>query len=189
MDIHRVTPDRWPDLERLFESRGTLRGCWCMIFRAGPDGKTPKSSGPERKQAMRALVGEGLPVGLLAYADGSPVAWCSVAPRDTFRGLDVVGEPSGPVWSLTCFYVRREFRGRGVTKALLDAAIAEARDAGASALEAYPVDPDSPSYRFGGFVPFFEREGFREAGRLGSRRHVMRLDLGTGEPSAPLGGT
>jgi hypothetical protein len=62
-------------------------------------------------------------------------------------------------------------------RALLQQAIAAARQAGAMALEAYPVDPDSPSYRFGGFVPFFAREGFQEVGRLGLRRHVMRLDL------------
>jgi len=52
-----------------------------------------------------------------------------------------------------------------------------AREHGATSLEAYPVDPDSPSYRFGGFVPFFLAAGFREVGRAGTRRHVMRLDL------------
>lgn len=176
IEIHRVTPDRWPDLERLFESRGRLRGCWCMIFRAGADGARPKAAGPDRKRSMRELVGAGVPVGLLGCSDGAPVAWCSVAPRETFHGLAVVGEQSDPVWSVTCFYVQREFRGGGVMRSLLQAAIEEAHRAGASALEAYPVDPDSPSYRFGGFVPFFEREGFHEVGRLGSRRHVMRLD-------------
>lgn len=178
IEIHRVTPDRWQDLERLFESRGRLRGCWCMIFRAGSDGNLPMAAGPERKREMRALTCAGVPVGLLGYSDGMPVAWCSVAPRETFRGLAVVGEPSDPVWSVTCFYVQREFRRAGVMQQLLRAAAAEAREAGAVALEAYPVDPDSPSYRFGGFVPFFEREGFLEVGRLGSRRHVMRLNLG-----------
>ncbi|WP_333840758.1 GNAT family N-acetyltransferase [Pelomicrobium sp.] len=92
--------------------------------------------------------------------------------------MAAVGEQSDLVWSVTCFYVQREFRRSGVMRALLKAAIAEARKAGAMALEAYPVVPDSPGYRFGGFVPFFGREGFQEAGMLGSRRHVMRLNLG-----------
>ena len=118
IELHQVTPDRWSDFNRLFESRGTLRGCWCMIFRAGPDGKVPKATGPERKCAMRELVCAGIPVGLLAYSDGTPVAWCSVGPRDTFRGLAVVGEQSDPVWSVTCFYVRPEFRHSGVMRAL-----------------------------------------------------------------------
>jgi len=179
--IHQVTPNRWPDLERLFESRGTLRGCWCMLFRAALDGRVPKANGPERKRAMRELVHTGVRLGLLGYSDGAPVAWCSLGPRESFRGLAVVGEQSDPVWSVTCFYVHREFRCSGVMRMLLQAALAEARKAGAMALEAYPVDPDSPSYRFGGFVPFFKREGFHEVGQLGSRRHVMRLELGAGK--------
>lgn len=179
IEIRRVTPNRWTDFEQLFESRATLRGCWCMIFRAGLDGKVPKAVGSERKQAMHELVREGIPVGLLGYSDGQPVAWCSLAPRETFSGLAVVGKQFDPVWSLTCFYVKREFRRRGVMKAMLKTAIVEARKAGAMVMEAYPVDPESPSYRFGGFVSLFKQEGFYEVARLGSRRHVMRLDLVT----------
>ena len=92
--IHPVTPDRWTDLERLFESTGRLSGCWCMIFRAGPDGKIPGAVRTERKHAMRELIHMGTPVGLLAYSDGEPVAWCSVGPRATFRGLVGVGQES-----------------------------------------------------------------------------------------------
>jgi hypothetical protein len=44
-------------------------------------------------------------------------------------------------------------------------------------LDAYPVDHKSPSYRFMGFVPAFERLGFETVGKAGSRRNVMRLEL------------
>jgi len=177
LEIHRVTQERWADLEQLFESRGTPKGCWCMIFRAGVQGRVPPPNGAARKEALRQLVSSGAPVGLLGYADGVPVAWCSVAPRAGFRGLAVVGKQEDPVWSVTCFFVRRELRGSGVSRQLLRAAIAEARAAGATALEAYSVDPESPSYRFGGFLSLYQREGFRELGLLGSRRHVMRKML------------
>jgi len=60
---------------------------------------------------------------------------------------------------------------------MLEAAIAYARDGGATIIEAYPVDPESPSYRFMGFVPALERLGFAPVGMAGSRRHVMRLPL------------
>lgn len=176
--VHPVTPERLPDLEALFGSRATLRGCRCMILRAAPDGKAPAANGPARWRAMRGLVCAGMPVGLLGYADGVPVAWCSVGPRASFRGLAAVGTQSDPVWSVTCFHVQPALRRRGITRRLLRAAIAEARQSGATALEAYPVDPDSPSYRFGGFIPLFEEEGFHEVGRLGKRRHVMRLEFG-----------
>jgi GNAT superfamily N-acetyltransferase len=153
-----------------------------MIFRAGPDGSVPKAVAAERKRAMEALVRSGSPVGLLAYANGEPVAWCSVGPRETFRGLAATAERAEPVWSVTCFYVKPVFRKTGLMRRLLHQALAEARRAGAKALEAYPVDPNAPSYRFGGFVPFFEREGFREVRRLGARRHVMQLALDATPP-------
>lgn len=183
IEIHPVTPERLADLEELFESTATLRGCRCMIFRAGVTGKVPPASGPERKKAMRALVRAGTPVGLLAYLEGKPVGWCSVAPRSTFPPLGVVEAPTQPIWSITCFYVRPELRGQGLQRRLLDAAIREARAQGARTVEAYPVDADSPSYRFGGVVPLFEKAGFREVGRLGRRRHVLQRSLRAGRRS------
>lgn len=44
---------------------------------------------------------------------------------------------------------------------------------GAAVVEAYPVDPDSPSYQYMGQVASFEAWGFEEEGMVGSRRHVM----------------
>ena len=125
---------------------------------------------------MMDLIAAGTPVGLLAYEGGEPVAWCSVAPRDTFLKLAPDQGPDEQVWSITCFYVPRRRRREGLSGALLDAAIAHAFDRGAAAVEAYPVDPDSPSYRFMGFRDMFVRRGFRETGMAGSRRHVMRLE-------------
>lgn len=60
---------------------------------------------------------------------------------------------------------------------LVSAAVEHARLKGATTVEAYPVDPDSPSYTFMGLVPTFEAAGFREVGMAGTRRHIMRLTL------------
>jgi GNAT superfamily N-acetyltransferase len=79
---------------------------------------------------------------------------------------------------LVCFSIRREFRGQGVTEQLIEATADYAKRNGAIVLEAYPVDPDSPSYRFMGYVPTFEAAGFEEIGRAGTRRHVTRRLLG-----------
>ena len=137
-------------------------------------------SSSERKAAMRTRVAGRIPIGILGYVGQEPVAWCSIAPRATYRplgGLQTTDEPEEEVWSLVCFFVRRDHRGRGLTAALIEAAVEHARSNGARTVEAYPVDPDSPSYRFMGFVSAFEDAGFREVGRAGSRRHVMRRDL------------
>jgi GNAT superfamily N-acetyltransferase len=126
---------------------------------------------------MRGRVQAGVPIGLLGYLGETPVAWCSIAPRDTYRqGLGGAGEPD--TWSLACMFIRRDLRGQGITRQLIKAAVDHARAHGAKIVEAYPVDPDSPSYRFMGFVPTFEKAGFKPTGqREGKRRHLMQLEL------------
>jgi GNAT superfamily N-acetyltransferase len=175
--FHEVNAARWADFERLFESRGGPKSCWCMIWRASPE-EAKRRDGASRKAAMARRVAAGIPVGLLGYLDGEPVAWCSVAPRSTYRRL--TAEADGPdenVWSIVCFFVARRLRSLGMSRRLIRAAVDHARRRGASAVEAYPVDEDSPSYRFMGFVSIFKKYGFREVGMAGIRRHVMRLEL------------
>ena len=74
-------------------------------------------------------------------------------------------------------YIHRRLRGSGYGMQLIEAATTYAKKRGATVLEAYPVDPGSPSYRFMGFVPAFERLGFSKHGTAGSRRQIMRLSL------------
>jgi len=175
--VYEVDQSRWGDLERLFESRGGPKYCWCMAWRATPE-EVRHTDGASRKAALAGRVSAGVPVGLLAYLDGEPVAWCSIAPKATYRRLtDLRDEDDSGVWSLVCFFVTRRVRGQGLMARLIEEAVGHARTHGAKAVEAYPVDPDSPSYRFMGFVHTFTAAGFREIGRAGMRRHVMRLDL------------
>jgi len=174
--FHEVDAERWPDMERLFESRGGPKACWCMAWRARGE-ETRRQDGASRKAAMARRVAAGVPVGILGYLDGEPVAWCSIAPRSTYRRLTDDPGPDEGVWSLVCFFVVRRLRGQGIARRLLEAAVEHARARGARVVEAYPVDPDSPSYRFMGFLPTFLAAGFREVGTAGSRRHVVRLHL------------
>jgi GNAT superfamily N-acetyltransferase len=173
--FEEVTPDHWPDFERLFEGRGGPKSCWCMVWRTMPAGSRGDSAA--KKQAISDRIVQRQPVGLLGYRGTEPVAWCSVAPRDTYRPLGGLDDDGTVVWSLVCMFVTREIRGAGVGKELIRAAAEHSRRQGAEILEAYPVEADSPSFRFMGFVPVFEALGFEEVGRAGSRRHVMRLDL------------
>ena len=177
--FHEVDRERWGDLERLFESRGGPKYCWCMVWRSKPKG-VKKLDNAARKAALRQRVDDGVPIGILGYADGEPVAWCSVAPRTTYRelgGASEPGEDADRVWSIVCFFVLRKLRGQGLGNRLIEAAVEHARTRGATVIEAYPVDADSPSYRFMGFRSSFESAGFREVGRAGTRRHVARLSV------------
>lgn len=181
LSFYPVDHSRWGDFERLFEAKGSPKYCWCMVWRA--HGKEARNTdGSFRKKAMKARVEADVPIGLLGYLEDEPVAWCSIAPRNTYRPLGGVDDPEESddrVWSLVCFFVKRKLRKQGMTEVLIKAAIDYARTKGAHVVEAYPVEPDSPSYRFMGFVPTFERLGFRYCHDAGTRRKVMRLDLGT----------
>lgn len=123
---------------------------------------------------MKSFVETDTPVGILAYLDGKPVAWCSVAPRESPRRLAPwQDDAERNVWAIVCFFIKRAHRGRGIASALLDAAVEHAFAEGVSAVEASPVEPASPSYRFMGFREMYQRRGFRELGMAGSRRHVI----------------
>ncbi len=184
LEFREVQRSNWGDLERLFESRGSPKHCWCMLWRATPQ-EARQRDNASRKAALQGRVEAGVPVGLLGYADGEPLAWCSIAPRGTYRRLDGYVDPADDperVWSLACLFLVRRLRGTGALGRVIQAAALHARSRGAAILEAYPVEPDSPSYRFMGFVPVFAAAGFQEVGRAGKRRHVMRLRLDAPQP-------
>jgi len=172
-----VTKATKDDFVALFESKGAPSYCWCMAWRADRD--EAKLPGPKRKPMMMKRIDARVPVGLLGYLEGEPVAWVAIAPKETFR--DGLGGPEpaegDKIWSLVCMFTRREHRGEGIGHQLIAAAVKQAKKRGATIVEAYPVDPDSPSYRFMGFVSAFRKAGFKPAGDAGTRRHVMRLPV------------
>jgi GNAT superfamily N-acetyltransferase len=173
-----VTKTTWPHFEALFEAPGGPKYCWCMAWRTTPAEAQAAPRGSDRKPLMKSRIVTGTTVGLVGYLEGEPAAWVSIAPRDTYRDLGGPAAERGErIWSLACMYIHRRHRGDGLSTELIQAAKAYAKKRGGTVLEAYPVDPKSPSYRFMGFVPAFERLGFEEIGKAGSRRHIMRLSL------------
>jgi len=130
----------------------------------------------ERKATMRSCVESLTPVGILAYDQEQPIAWCSVAPRHTYRALNGF-ETDKPVWSIACFFIKRSYRDRGIQKQLIEQAIIYARENGAHYVEAYPVEKGTTSYRFMGYKEIFEKAGFQFITKKGKRRNVMLIKL------------
>jgi GNAT superfamily N-acetyltransferase len=175
--FREVNHDSWTDFAILFAERGGPKSCWCMVWRAS-SAEAKHRDGSSRRVQIQSRVDAGVPIGLLGYLNDQPITWCSIAPRDTYRNLggpDVSATES--IWSLACMFTKREYRGQGLTVQVIQAAITHAKTQGATSIEAYPVDKESPSFRFMGFVDVFSAAGFHEIGRVGIRRHVMRFDF------------
>src|SRR3954452_7570426 len=171
--------------------RGMFSGCWCMWFRRrNADWWAAGNSG--NRQAFERLVDSERIPGLLAYLDGRAVGWVSLAPRDEYErisGDQEAADHGGPkrsVWAVVCFYIDRHHRGAGIATALLTAAVDHARGNGATALEAYPIEPESRTDNasaFTGLRSMFERVGFRETGRFERWAAVPRA---SGPEAAPV---
>jgi GNAT superfamily N-acetyltransferase len=187
--IHPLTPDRWDDFEALFATDSMCRMCWCVHTRPSP--AVRREMGPEgRKAYMRALVNEGPPPGLLAYDGDEAVGWLAIAPRSATpdwnagrkaSAVEHPGDAEDPaVWAATCFFVRKDARGRGATAALLAAGIAHAKECGAGTIEAAPMDHEVKRSTAGlcvGPRRIFDRAGFETVLERKPGRPLMRLDI------------
>jgi GNAT superfamily N-acetyltransferase len=178
--IRPLTPDLWSSLEDLFGEHGAVNGCWCMYWRIGNAyRKRPRQ---ENKEAFHNLVERGPAPGLLAFIDDIAVGWCQLTSRDALPWLDRTWRLKRiddlPVWSISCLYVRKGYRRKGITSGLIAAALVAVKRAGAPALESYPLDADlTPSASGTGYVSTFERAGFKIVARHVPPRPIMRHDL------------
>jgi L-amino acid N-acyltransferase YncA len=174
---HPVTPQRLADLERFSLAHGKFRYCSCMRWRlASADYK--RSTKESRIATLDALVQHETPVGVLAYLNGEPVGWVSVAPRETYAALErfkaLPRLDDSPVWSVVCFFIDRKERGQGLTLGLLRAAVDYATAQGAEVVEGYPVEPGARLYTYMGSVATFQEAGFHEVARPREGRPIMR---------------
>lgn len=179
-----VTPDNWDHFETVMGPRGATGGCWCMYLRLShADFEAQKGSA--NKTEMNAIVNSGEVPGILAYVDGQPVGWCSVAPREAFPRLErsrvAKRIDEKPVWSVICFFVHKDFRHSGVSSALIQAAVDYAKQHGAKIIEGYPVEPKKDKmpdvFAWQGLAEIFRRAGFKEVARRSETRPYMRLYL------------
>lgn len=186
----------WDDLQAILT--GTAARCQCTRQRLG-DREWYALPVEQRSAVLREAVGcdnHGLnrdparTAGIVAYVDDEPAAWAAVDARAAFRRL--AGSPvpwagrreakdDPTVWAVACLVVRRGFRGRGLTYALVAAAVEHARERGALAIEGYPMLTGGSEVTWDelsvGPVGPFLAAGFTEVSHPSKRRLVMRLDL------------
>jgi len=185
LEFHPLTQERWTDLEKLFGKHGASGGCWCMWWRLKRS-EFLKQKGEGNRKALKRIVDSGEVPGILAYANGQPIGWCSVAPRESYPALErsrvLKRVDENPVWSVVCFFVAKQFRHKGVTVALLKAALEYVRKRGGKILEGYPVEPKKgytpDAFAYTGLASAFRKSGFIGVLRRSETRPIMRYMIG-----------
>ena len=168
--IEPLASKNWDALAELFRTGGgDPKWCYCQFWRMrAKDFSALKV--PQLRERLHDQARSDQPPGLVAFDGDEAVGWVSLGPRSDFerivRSKVIPTMDDRPVWSIVCFAVPSEARGRGVGRALLEAAIEHARSRGAEALEAYPVQVGDRAVinaesAFTGTLPMFERAGFR----------------------------
>jgi GNAT superfamily N-acetyltransferase len=182
LQFHPLTTDKWMDFESLFGLRGACGGCWCMFWRLTRK-EFERHKGEGNRKAMKAIVEAGKIPGILAFAQDRAVAWCSVAPREHFTALarSRILKPLDnlPVWSISCFFVEKNYRHKGLSTQMIKAALDYVKKNGGSVVVAYPVEPKKDkmpdAFAWTGLASSFIKAGFKECARRSETRPIMRF--------------
>jgi GNAT superfamily N-acetyltransferase len=165
----------WPDFARLVEKHnGVWGGCWCMAFHRKPDG--------QNRSEKECRVREGRTHAALVYDGPNAVGWCQFGPTDELPRIKhrreyEKGLTRLPDWRITCFFVDRDYRGKGVASLALRGALQEIGRLGGGVVESYPEDVEgrstSSSFIYNATLSIFERQGFERSRRLGKNHWVV----------------
>lgn len=188
VEIRAASAERFDDAQRAFTGGGDGAACQCQWWTL-TNAEFHATDRPERERMLRDQLAASVAPALVAYVDGEAAGWVRVGPRTTQPRLSRtrdLAEATPPwddpdVWAVSCFVVRKEHRGAGLMRRLLDAAIAHAREHGARVVEGYPFDPSvrgrSVNDLYRGVASVFAQAGFREIARPRPDRAIVALDL------------
>jgi GNAT superfamily N-acetyltransferase len=189
IEVRPATTTRFDDVATMLGPKNPdSTVCWCLSHRV--DSKTNQALiGRARADYVKKLCARPVAPGVLAYQDLEVVGWAAVAPRSELpfaRSTKIPHVDHLAVWSVWCIRVRPGHRGKGISHALLEGAVAYAGSKGAPAVEGYPVENRGKkvdlTMAYVGTRMLFEDAGFIKAADTtavsgGFPRVVMRLAL------------
>lgn len=168
----------WPDFAALVERHnGVWGGCWCLEFH--PEGV---ERGSERRNKKQCRVRDSTAHAALVYDGDRCVGWSQFGspaelPRIKHQRAYREGLVRLPDWRITCFFVDKAYRGKGVSVAALAGALREIARLGGGTVESYPEEvvgrTVSASFLYNGRVSMFEKQGFERVRRLGKNHWVV----------------
>jgi GNAT superfamily N-acetyltransferase len=185
----------WQDFAHLVEKHnGVWGGCWCMAFHSEGVGRAKSPS--QNRSEKECRVREGRVHASLVFDGANCVGWCQFGPPDELPRIKHQrayreGLTALPDWRITCFFVDKERRGKGVASAALKGAIKEIARLGGGTVASYPEAVEGRSvagaFLHNATVALFEREGFSRTRRLGKNHWVVTKVVRRASKKAPLG--
>jgi GNAT superfamily N-acetyltransferase len=186
-DVKPLSPSTWPDFAALVERHnGVWGGCWCMEFH--PEGK---ERSVRRREMKECRVRQGTAHAALVYDASACVGWCQFGPADELPRIKHLRAyrqqaVAPPDWRITCFFVDKAHRGRGVSAVALAGALQEIARLGGGTVESYPEEVAgrtvSTSFLYNGRLSMFERQGFARIRPLGKHHWVMTKTVTANKP-------
>jgi len=184
LKFEQLTSSNWKEFEMLMGEKGGCGNCWCMYFRL-PYKIFQENKPNGNKKMMKNLVNKGTPQGLIASMNSEPVGWIAMAPREDYikiensRVFKRIDEQ--PVWSITCFFVRKEYRHKGLSQQLIKGAVDFAKKKKIKILEAYPAIPYAEKvphpFLWVGVLSSFVKNGFTIVRQQSKSRAMVRIEL------------
>lgn len=189
--VRALAPGTWPDFARLAEANnGVWGGCWCVGFHAGI-----KDLDRDHRAVKEAMVRDGRTHAALVYAGADCVGWAQFGSPAELPAIKNRKEYEAalvrlPDWRITCLFVGKNHRRKGVAEAAVAGALDEIARLGGGTVEGYPEDVAgrkvSGSFLWNGTLAMFERLGFEPVRRLGKHKWVVRRTVQPGPPPTAI---
>lgn len=175
----------WPAFARLVEKHnGVWGGCWCMGFH--PEGVGRGTTAAQNRSAKQERVRAGTAHAALVLDGDDAVGWCQFGspaelPRIKHRKAYEQGLVELPDWRITCFFVDKHQRGRGVAAVALAGALQQIRALGGGVVESCPEDTGGREVQgrlmYNASLALFEQQGFERSRQVGMHHWVVRQTL------------
>lgn len=188
LTVKALGPDTWGAFSALGERHnGVWGGCWCTWFHRAP-GEKGQGSAEATRALKHRLVDEGRAHAALVFDGEVAVGWCQYGtpeelPNIYHRKEYEAGLERLPDYRLTCFFVDRRYRRKGVSAVALRGALDLIARAGGGVVEAYPQDTQgkktSASFLYNGTRSLFEQAGFDYTRPKGKNHCVMSKTVGS----------
>jgi GNAT superfamily N-acetyltransferase len=184
LSIKALNIETWKDFERLAQKHnGVWGGCWCTAFH--PKSPDQKQSQELTKSYKRRLVEDGRAHAALVFEGELCVAWCQYGPPQELPNIyhkkEVESKMTLPDWRITCFFVDRDYRKKGLSFFALNGALELIKNSGGGVVESYPQDTQgrkiSNSFLYNGTREIFEKAGFNYEGKKGKNHCIMRKTI------------